>query len=32
MDDSAIIDPQALDRLREWGGDKLVVQMLRLFL
>ncbi len=32
MDDSAIIDTQALDRLREWGGDKLVVQMLRLFL
>jgi len=26
------IDPQALDRLREWGGDRLVVQMIRLFI
>lgn len=25
------IDSQALDRLREWGGDTLVVQMIRLF-
>jgi two-component system, sensor histidine kinase and response regulator len=26
------IDPQALERLREWGGDKLVGQMIRLFI
>jgi len=26
------IDPQALDRLREWGGDPLVAQMIRLFI
>lgn len=32
MIQSDIIDPQALDRLREWGGDKLAVQMVRLFL
>jgi HPt (histidine-containing phosphotransfer) domain-containing protein len=32
MTDSQIIDPQALERLREWGGDKLAVQMVRLFL
>lgn len=32
MTDSQIIDPQALDRLREWGGDKLAAQMVRLFL
>ena len=32
MPDSPIIDPQALDRLREWGGDKLAGQMVRLFL
>ncbi len=32
MTDSHIIDPQALDRLREWGGDKLAGQMVRLFL
>jgi HPt (histidine-containing phosphotransfer) domain-containing protein len=32
MTDSLIIDPQALDRLREWGGDKLAGQMVRLFL
>lgn len=32
MNDSQIIDPQALDRLREWGGDKLAGQMVRLFL
>jgi HPt (histidine-containing phosphotransfer) domain-containing protein len=32
MTDSAIIDPQALDRLREWGGEKLAGQMVRLFL
>ena len=32
MTDSQVIDLQALDRLREWGGDKLVAQMVRLFL
>ena len=32
MSDSHIIDLQALDRLREWGGDKLAGQMVRLFL
>lgn len=32
MTDSAIIDPQALERLREWGGEKLAGQMVRLFL
>jgi HPt (histidine-containing phosphotransfer) domain-containing protein len=32
MSDSQIIDPQALDRLREWGGEKLAGQMVRLFL
>jgi HPt (histidine-containing phosphotransfer) domain-containing protein len=32
MTDAPIIDPQALDRLREWGGDKLAGQMVRLFL
>jgi HPt (histidine-containing phosphotransfer) domain-containing protein len=32
MTDSQIIDPQALERLREWGGDKLAGQMVRLFL
>lgn len=32
MADSQIIDPQALERLKEWGGDKLAGQMVRLFL
>lgn len=32
MTDSQIIDPQALERLREWGGDKLAGQMVKLFL
>jgi len=32
MTDSQIIDSQALERLREWGGDKLAGQMVRLFL
>lgn len=32
MTEPASIDPQALDRLREWGGDKLLTQMIRLFL
>lgn len=32
MTDDASIDPDALDRLREWGGEKLLSQMVRLFL
>jgi HPt (histidine-containing phosphotransfer) domain-containing protein len=32
MTDFQIIDPQALERLKEWGGDKLAGQMVRLFL
>jgi HPt (histidine-containing phosphotransfer) domain-containing protein len=32
MTDTSIIDPQALERLKEWGGDKLAGQMVRLFL
>ena len=32
MSDSPSLDPEALTRLSMWGGDKLVGQMLRLFL
>jgi two-component system sensor histidine kinase/response regulator len=32
MNDSEILDQGALDRLKEWGGDKLLAQMLRLYL
>ena len=32
MSDPSVIDPKAHDRLREWGGPKLLRQMLRLFL
>ncbi len=32
MTDSQVIDPDALARLKEWGGDKLAGQMVRLFL
>ena len=32
MTESEVIDPQALERLREWGGEKLAAQMIRLFL
>lgn len=32
MTDAHIIDPRALERLKEWGGDKLAGQMVRLFL
>ena len=32
MTDSGNLDAAALDRLREWGGDKLLRQMVRLFL
>lgn len=27
-----VLDPNALSRLKEWGGDKLLGQMIRLFL
>ena len=30
--DASVIDPQAQARLQEWGGPKLLSQMLRLFL
>ena len=32
MTDTQIIDARALERLKEWGGDKLAGQMVRLFL
>ena len=32
MSESPIIDSAALDRLREWGGEKLLGQMVKLFL
>jgi HPt (histidine-containing phosphotransfer) domain-containing protein len=32
MSDQPVVDTEALDRLREWGGDKLLNQMVRLFL
>jgi two-component system, sensor histidine kinase and response regulator len=32
MTDSDIIDPEAQARLQEWGGPKLLNQMIRLFL
>lgn len=32
MTESEVIDPQALERLKEWGGEKLAAQMVRLFL
>ena len=32
MDEKSVIDAEALDRLKEWGGDKLLTQMVRLFL
>lgn len=32
MTELQVIDPQALERLKEWGGDKLAGQMVRLFL
>jgi HPt (histidine-containing phosphotransfer) domain-containing protein len=32
MTESPVIDPQALERLKEWGGEKLAGQMVRLFL
>lgn len=32
MSETQVIDLQALERLKEWGGDKLAAQMVRLFL
>jgi HPt (histidine-containing phosphotransfer) domain-containing protein len=32
MTNDSVIDPAAIDRLREWGGDKLVRQMIRLYM
>jgi two-component system, sensor histidine kinase and response regulator len=32
MTQTSAIDPEALERLREWGGEKLVGQMIRLFI
>jgi HPt (histidine-containing phosphotransfer) domain-containing protein len=32
MDDTQVIDPAAHDRLIEWGGSKLLREMVRLFL
>ena len=32
MNDLAVLDREALDRLREWGGDELLVKMLNLFM
>ena len=32
MEDTRVIDPSAHERLREWGGDKLLRQMVGLFL
>lgn len=32
MSTDSVIDPAAIDRLREWGGDKLVRQMIRLYM
>jgi two-component system, sensor histidine kinase and response regulator len=32
MTDSEVIDPQAQARLQEWGGAKLLTQMIKLFL
>ena len=32
MTEPQVIDPKALERLKEWGGEKLAGQMVRLFL
>jgi len=32
MPEPVVLDPAALARLREWGGEKLLSQMIRLFL
>ncbi len=32
MNDKPVLDQASLDRLREWGGDKLVSQMVKLYI
>lgn len=32
MDESAVIDADALDRLQEWGGSDLILQLVQIFL
>jgi HPt (histidine-containing phosphotransfer) domain-containing protein len=32
MSDESLIDDAAIERLREWGGDKLIREMVRLYL
>lgn len=32
MDEPAVIDPDALDRLEEWGGSDLILQLVQIFL
>lgn len=32
MNDQEVIDPRALARLQEWGGDKLLRELVRIFL
>jgi len=32
MSEPVVLDPAALDRLKEWGGEELLSQMVRLFL
>ena len=32
MDEKPTLEAAALDRLREWGGDKLVTQMVKLYI
>jgi two-component system sensor histidine kinase/response regulator len=32
MTETSVLDAQALDRLRAWGGERLAAQMVRLFL
>ena len=32
MSDQDVLDPNAISRLKEWGGEKLLGQMIRLFL
>lgn len=32
MSESVVLDPAALERLKEWGGERLLSQMVKLFL
>ncbi len=32
MNDQEVLDPRALARLKEWGGDKLLRELVRIFL